>query len=146
MRKHVVTLTVVAFALIPAVALGSLVVYEGNGTDDPAADVTIKIRKKADGKRKVTKVIADQLRFENSSFGCESSGRTEELRLRGPFRVKDNKKFVAKGQVAVDDPINSGELKVAGKARRNKVVGTMRFTFGKTGCRTDSTPFIATRD
>lgn len=125
---------------VPAVALAATTTYTGRGTVDPAAKIELVVAKNSEGKRKIRRITVDRLRYEATSFGCSSSGRTGELRMSGPFRIRRDNRFRAVGQVTS----GLGELKVVGRVKPAKAVGRMRFTFGKDGCRTNRTRFRAT--
>ena len=142
MKKKLVTAgTVAALAVMPALALGAI--YQGHGTDDPVADVKIRVER-IQGKRYVTRFVADQLHYAGGN--CSSSGRTDLLAIRGEFRVQANGEFAGAGNATPDgNPADSGELRIRGDVTRRKVTGLVRFTFGKDGCRTDGTEYRARR-
>ena len=134
--------TVIALA-VPAVAPAAL--YEGGGTTDNAVDVKLRTGTK-DGKRVVKRVVVEKLRFVNGERLCEASGRTEELRLTGNFKIRADGTFRAIGNPPVANPAeDGGELIVRGDVGRRKATGDARFTFGKTGCRTERAAWKATR-
>lgn len=126
---------------VPAVAFADSTTYNGEGTSDPQATIELKITDASE--RRVVKVVARKIPFSGGS--CTSSGRTPRTTLKGDFRVKGNGEFRAVGGVETADPLEGGQLNVLGDATRNKVTGTMRYTFGKDGCDSETVDFKATR-
>ena len=142
--RRTTKLACVALAIaLPATALAAARTYEGTGTDDPAAKIELRVVKR-DGTRFVKRIVADRLRYETSAF-CSSNGRTDEQPLRGRFRVRGDNTFRAVGATVPDDVATSGQLRVKGEVRRARAKGTMRFVFGKDGCKTNVTEWTATR-
>ena len=137
-------LTVMGLSVLlaaPAIALADAITYE-----DPNIDGTASIELKiTDGNdREVKKVIAKKLAYP-SGPPCGSSGRTGRVEVRGDWRVKGNGEFRVVGQFDGDgDTLMAGQLNVVGDVGRHKVTGSVKFTYGKTGCSTDKVNFIAT--
>lgn len=124
---------VTALLALPALAYGTT--YEGNGKPDHAAKITLKVRN-VSGKRYVTKIVADNLRFRSGKHHCTESGRTPKETLKGQFRIRKSGRFRAIGGTTTADLLAGGELDVRGQIDGAKATGTVLFTFGKTGCRT----------
>jgi hypothetical protein len=141
MRKKLLMSAVVICCLaLPALAFAGQI-YSGKGTADPSATIEIKVAK-IDGKQAVKKVVVDNLHY--SGGLCGGSGRTPKATLRGSFKVKDGH-FRAVGGGETADPLDSGEVAVSGDLSGTKITGTMRFTYGKTGCASDREEYKATR-
>lgn len=129
---------------VPAVALASATVYEGQVIGDPRATVALKITDGED--RQVKKVVAKKLRYLASSFNCPGNGRTGKIVVRDSWRVKGNGEFRVVGQFdGGGDPLDGGQLNVVGDAERRKVTGEIKFTYGKTGCQTEKVEFKAVK-
>lgn len=145
MTRRTATITCAgALIAVSAVAMAATTqTYEGRGVDDPAATIELRV-KKVDGKRFVTRIVADRLRYEVGTY-CARTGRTGRQPLRGRFRVRDDNSFRAVGQTAPADIVSSGQLRVIGEIWRRRARGTMRFTFGKDGCKTVPTEWRARR-
>lgn len=142
MRRNLVKAgVIVALAATPAIALAAGKTYKGDGDSDNTAKIQIKVEKK-DGKRAVTKVVLDNLPY--SGGLCSGSGRTPKATYTGSRKVKPNGEFrVARGGETAN-PLDSGEVAVKGKIKGSKITGTMKFTYGKTGCESDKLNFTAT--
>ena len=133
-----------ALAVAPAVALADSTTYEGEGTSDPAAKIELRISDGGD--REVKKVIARRLQYLSSTTNCTSSGRTGKIVVKDGWRVKENGEFRVVGNFdGGSDPLAGGQLNVVGDVGRRKVTGTVKFTFGKTGCQTEKEEFKAFR-
>ena len=148
MSRRTATITgAAALAALAAAAVvasaATVITYEGRGVDDPAAKIELRV-KKVDGKRFVTRIVADGLRHEMNAF-CSGSGRIGLQPMRGRWRVREDNSFRAVGQTNPPDPAYSGELRVRGEIFRRRARGTMRFTFGKDGCKTVPTEWRARR-
>ena len=132
---------VTAIVAFPAAALGATLTYKGDGTYDPRAKIELVVAKH-DGKRTVKRITAKKLRYSNGEANCTDSGRTRELTIRGSFRVKRNRFFRARDQIRS----GLGELAVTGGFNHGHIEGIMRFIFGKDGCKTERTHYVARPD
>ena len=134
MTARILKLTCVAVLALPALAFGAT--FDGHGTSDSKAKVSFRTVRH-DGKRFVTDVVANNLRYRNGKHHCTSSGRTpREPMIEGEFRVQGDGDFLALGGTAPRNPLAAGELKVRGEIHGSTASGTVVFTFGKNGCRT----------
>ena len=130
-------------AAVPAVALADSTTYTDPSTD---ADASIELKITDGGERKVKKVVADDLPYPADEFCGLSPGGTGEITVKGEWRVKGNGEFRVVGQFdGGGDPLQAGQLNVVGDAGPNKVVGEVKFTYGKTGCQTIKHGFRATK-
>ena len=143
MRRNALKMTGVALLLaVPAVALADATTYSGD--IDGSASIELKITDGDD--RKVKKVVARKLQYLSSATNCVDTGRTGKIVVRDSWRVKGNGEFRVVGNFdGGSNPLNGGQLNVVGDAGRNKVTGTVKFTYGKTGCQTEKVAFEATR-
>jgi hypothetical protein len=143
MRRNSLTIAGIAVLLaVPAVALGSSTTYDGEAIGDPQARIELKITDGSD--REVRKVIARKLPYSGGSFCGPGSGRTGKIVVKDGWRVKENGEFRVVGQFdGGTNPLAGGQLNVVGDVGRHKVTGTVKFTYGKTGCQTDKLEFKA---
>ncbi len=135
---------IAALAVVPAVALASSTTYEGKANGDPQAKIKLKI---SDGQdREVKNVVARKLKYLSSAVNCTETGRTARIVVKDRWRVKGNGDFRVVGSFdGGSDPVGGGQLNVVGTATPSKVTGTVKFTYGKTGCQTEKVEFKATK-
>lgn len=132
-----------ALAVAPAGALAEATTYE-DASIDGTASIQLKITDGDD--RKVKQVVARKLPY--SGFGCIGTGRTDRVEVKGRWRVKGNGEFRVVGSYEGSTgpgSVDGGQLNVVGDATRNRVSGTVKFTYGKTGCQTEKLAFEAGR-
>ena len=130
-------------AAVPAVAMADSTTYVDPSIDG-AASIELKITDGDD--RKVKKVIAKKLQYLSAAVNCDTSGRTGRIVVKDAWRVKGNGEFRVVGNFdGGDDPLAGGQLNVVGDVGAQKVTGSVKFTYGKTGCTTDKVEFTATR-
>ncbi len=143
MKRHVIRgVVLAALAVVPPVALAGSTTFSGKANNDPQARIKIVVTKQG-GQREIRRVIVKRLPYAGGS--CKGSGRTPRAVLGGSFEVANSGRFKAVGGAATQDPLDGGEIGVRGKIDGGKITGSMRYTYGKTGCRADKLRYTARR-
>ncbi len=141
MRNRLITAAVATALAIPALALAAdTATYSGRGDDDNHVKVSFKVADTG-GDKVIKQVTLKGLPY--SGGLCTGSGRTPELKAKGPFNVKDGGKIRIVGSASNGDPLQAGELHVNGKLTGGKITGDMKFRYGKDGCTTEKESFTA---
>lgn len=143
MRKGVSKALVLgALVVFPATALGSTTTWTDPGMDG-VAPIALKITNGGD--KRLKSVVVSKLPY--SGPGCDGGGRTGKIKINGSWRVKDNGFFRVVGQYPGSGPgsLDSGQLNLNGRVKRNHVYGEVKFTYGKSGCQTQKLEFDAHR-